>query len=64
MRFPSPFRLFEIAKAIRKKESINSIYKKTKIDKWFLREIKKIIDYENLIKKNGIPKKKGVHYSY
>ena len=58
MRFPSPFRLFEIAKAIRKKESINSIYKKTKIDKWFLREIKKIIDYENLIKKNGIPKKK------
>ena len=58
MSFPSPFRLFEIAKAIRKKESIDSIYKKTKIDKWFLREIKKIIDYENLIKKNGIPKKK------
>jgi len=58
LNLPSPLRFFEIAKAIRKRESINSIYKKTKIDKWFLREIKKIVDYENLIKKNGMPKKK------
>ena len=58
LKLPTPLRFFEIAKSLRKRESINSIYKKTKIDKWFLREIKKIIDYENLIKKNGIPKKK------
>ena len=56
--FPSPLRFFQIAEAFRKKSSINLIYKKTKIDKWFLREIKKIIDYENLIKKKGIPKKR------
>ena len=58
LKLPTPLRFFEIAKSLRKRESINSIYKKTKIDNWFLREIKKIIDYENLIKKNGIPKKK------
>ncbi|PPR37544.1 MAG: Carbamoyl-phosphate synthase large chain [Alphaproteobacteria bacterium MarineAlpha6_Bin4] len=56
---PSPLRLFNIADAIRQKEKISSIYRKTRIDKWFLREIKKIIDYENLIKKkkNLIKKK-------
>jgi len=55
---PSSLRFFQIAEALRKKSNINLIYKKTKIDKWFLREIKKIIDYENLIKKKGIPKKR------
>jgi len=58
INLPSPLRFFQIAEALRKKKSINLIYNKTKIDKWFLREIKKIIDYENLIKKKGIPKKK------
>ena len=58
INFPSPLRFFQIAEAFRKKSNINLIYKKTKIDKWFLREIKKIIDYENLIKKKGIPKKR------
>ena len=55
---PTPLRIFQIAESLRKKNNINLIYKKTKIDKWFLREIKKIIDYENLIKKKGIPKKR------
>ena len=55
---PSSLRFFQIAESLRKKNNINLIYKKTKIDKWFLREIKKIIDYENLIKKKGIPKKR------
>ena len=55
---PSPIRIFQIADLLRKKEQINVIHKRTKIDKWFLREIKKIIDYENIIKKKGIPKNK------
>ena len=55
---PSPLRFLQIAEAFRKKNNINLIYKKTKIDKWFLREIKKIVDCESLIKKKGIPKKK------
>ena len=56
--FGSPLRLFNVADAIREKQSINSIYRKTKIDKWFLREIKKIIDYEKLIKRKGAIEKK------
>ena len=58
LKSPSPLRFFQIADAFRKKRNINLIYKKTKVDKWFLREIKKIIDYENLIKKKGIPKER------
>jgi len=57
---PSSLRFFQIAEDLRKKNNINLIYKKTKIDKWFLREIKKIIDWENLIKKKGIPKKREI----
>ena len=60
INFPSPLRFFQIAEAFRKKKNINLIYKKTRIDKWFLREIKKIIDYENLIKKKGIPKNRDL----
>ena len=58
INYPSPLRFFQIADAFRKKENIDSIYKKTSIDKWFLREIKKIIYYEYLIKKKGLPKNK------
>ena len=43
---------------LEREKALIQFIKKTKIDKWFLREIKKIVDYENLIKKNGIPKKK------
>jgi len=56
---PSPLRIFQIADELRRRKNINYIYKKTKIDKWFLREIKKIIDYENIIKKKGVFKNKS-----
>ncbi len=57
---PSPLRFLKIGDAFRKNRSINFVHNKTKIDKWFLREIKKIIDYEKLIKKKGLPKKKEI----
>ena len=56
---PSPLRFFQIAEELRKGNNVNNVYKKTKIDKWFLREIKRIIDYEKIIKKKGISKNKN-----
>ena len=41
---------------IRKKINIEKIQKLSKIDPWFLNQIKDIIDNENKIKKNGLPK--------
>ena len=45
-----------IGEAIRKKISLSKIHKLSKIDPWFLGQIKEIIDIEIKIKKNGIPK--------
>ena len=44
------------AEALRKKINIIKIQKLTKIDLWFLEQIKEIIDTENQIKKEGLPK--------
>ena len=51
-----PNKLLLVAEAIRKKIKLSRINKLSKIDHWFLEQIKEIIDNENLIKKNGIPK--------
>ena len=51
-----PNKLLLIAEAIRKKIKLNRIYKLTKIDPWFLEQIKEIVDSEHQIIKNGIPK--------
>ena len=51
-----PNKLLLVAEAFRKKISINKIYFKCKIDKWFLEQIKEIIDVEDKIIKNGLPK--------
>ena len=39
-----------------KKISANKIYLKTKIDKWFIEQIKEIVDIENVLIKHGFPK--------
>ncbi|WP_291490280.1 carbamoyl-phosphate synthase large subunit [Desulfurella sp.] len=51
---PNSKRLFYIAKAMRMGMSIDEIYKYSFIDKWFLANIKQILDMENEIKLNGI----------
>ena len=51
-----PNKLLLVAEAIRKKIKLNRIYKLSKIDPWFLEQIKEIVDTENQITKNGIPK--------
>ena len=51
-----PNKLLLIADAFRKKIPLDKIYKLSKVDPWFLNQIKEIIDEENNIIKKGIPK--------
>ena len=51
-----PNKILLVGEAIRKKINIKKIHFLSKIDPWFLSQIKEIIDCENRIKKNGIPK--------
>jgi len=52
----TPNKVLLIAEAFRKKININTIYSKTKIDKWFIEQIKEIVDIENVLIKHGFPK--------
>lgn len=54
----SPNRLLMIAQAIREGVPLEEINKITFYDKWFLEQIKMIIDEEIFVKKNGLPKDK------
>ena len=51
-----PNKILLVGEAIRKKINIKKIQKLSKIDFWFLNQIKDIIDNETKIKKNGLPK--------
>jgi len=51
-----PNKILLIAEAIRKKIKISKIYKLSKVDPWFLEQIKEIVDAENNILKRGLPK--------
>ncbi len=51
-----PNKILLVGEAIRKKINIKKIQKLSKIDPWFLNQIKDIIDIENNIKKHGLPK--------
>ncbi len=51
-----PNKLLLVAEAFRKKISLNKIYNLSKIDPWFLNQIKDIVEEENKIIKFGLPK--------
>ena len=51
-----PNKLLLIAEAIRKKINLKRIFALSKIDPWFLEQIKEIIDSEFKIKSKGLPK--------
>ena len=51
-----PNKLLLIAEAFRKKIPINKIYQLSKVDPWFLNQIKEIVDEENKIIAYGLPK--------
>jgi len=51
-----PNKILLVAEAFRKKINIKKIQKLSKIDNWFLEQIKEIVDAENEIIKIGLPK--------
>ncbi|WP_440929107.1 carbamoyl-phosphate synthase large subunit [Candidatus Pelagibacter sp.] len=51
-----PNKILLVAEGIRKKISLNKIFKLSKIDPWFLGQIKEIVDCEINLKKIGLPK--------
>ncbi len=50
-----PNKILLVGEAFRKKINISKIHKLSKIDPWFLGQIKEIVDIENEIKKKGLP---------
>ena len=51
-----PNKILLVGEAFRKKINFNRIHQLSKIDPWFLNQIKEIIECENEIKKNGLPR--------
>ena len=51
-----PNKILLVAEAFRKKINVKKIKKLSKIDNWFLEQIKEIVDAENQIIKLGLPK--------
>ncbi len=51
-----PNKILLVAEALRKKINLKKIYNLSKIDPWFLNQIKEIVDNEFKIKNNGLPK--------
>jgi carbamoyl-phosphate synthase large subunit len=52
---PTPERLLLVAEAMRLNMSIDEIHDACKIDKWFLEQIKGIVDTENKVRELGLP---------
>jgi len=52
-----PNKILLVAEAIRKKIHIKKIKRLSKIDSWFVEQIKEIVEAENNIQKKGLPKK-------
>lgn len=58
LKFPTPERIFYIRYALKKGFSIEEVSSLTKIDPWFINKIKRIVDFEEELKKftlNTIP---------
>lgn len=51
LRIPNPYRVFYIKSAFKEGKTIDEIYNLCKIDRWFLSNIKEIVDFEKEIMK-------------
>jgi carbamoyl-phosphate synthase large subunit len=55
LAIPRPDRLLRIAEALRRCFDIELVHQSCRIDRWFLREIKRIVDWEARIREHGLP---------
>ena len=53
---PTPQRILYVAQAMRLGMTLDEIYEITKYDKWYLERIQNIVNVEDDIRKNGLPK--------
>ena len=54
----APDRLLRVGEAFRYGMAVEDIYEITKIDRWFLRQIEKLVEEEGQMKENGVPTEK------
>ncbi|MGO1118659.1 carbamoyl-phosphate synthase large subunit [Rhodovibrionaceae bacterium A322] len=52
---PYPDRILTIAQAFRFGLTVEEIYRATRVDRWFLRQIEELVEAENKIKAEGLP---------
>jgi len=52
---PRPDRLLKVAQALRLGFTPELVHESCRIDPWFLREIKRIVDWEERVKEHGLP---------
>lgn len=52
LKYPTPKRMFTIAKALRDKLTVKNIYKLSGVDPWFLERIKNIVEQETKLQKH------------
>jgi len=53
---PKPDRVLVVAQALRAGMSVEEIHEACRFDPWFIREIGRIVDAENVVKAGGLPK--------
>ncbi len=52
---PRPDRILTVAEALRRGFDLELVYQSCRIDHWFLREIKRIVDCEARVREHGLP---------
>ena len=52
---PRPDRLLKVAQALRLGFGVDLVHEACRIDPWFLREIKRIVDWEERVREHGLP---------
>lgn len=63
LRIPNAERLFYIYEAIKEKYSVDKLYELTKIDPWFLENLKEIVEFENKISLDNLLEAKQLGFS-
>lgn len=54
IRTPNPYRIWYIASAFRKGYSVEEVYNLSKIDPWFLENIRQVVDFEKTLKEREL----------